>query len=759
MTTREIDDLLFGLLGRVDGDARHLGFVEPAVLIFARCIEELGPGACDQQIRPYAPSMIHALDPAVIPTLNYEVLSALPGVLDRIGAVAPDEASGHVEAIRRSARQSLERYRRLLGEAPEGAAAASPADEPPGDSAGGPAPPGVNLALVWQYARGGYDFSLGKTIRTGLDLVVAGDRSLTRSFDPLVAFSGRIREERDPFAVQLRAAVSIAEHEFRRYGVGEIRRLPREYIYRISERGHAADWLKLFTGGSAGLGFALLAMSTLDSLDLRRRKRVLRDDFVVTGEVDPEGNVREVDAGSMGPKVAAAFYSGCRTFVLPHANLEGAKLALAALEKRHPARRLELFPVARAREAYEDHRVTGTREVSPVRIAAGKIGRMRKTMAAGLAVCAVGALLGIFIPPRIAREIVTYDFDGGSIRFYNRYGYNFDRFDVPYHIRTVDNDYSVHSAKSHRLVLGDADGDTLTSELIFISVESREGRKSPHGRIHVHLFSGEGRLLRHLAGMPEVAGSDPGPAGAHRNFGYYYDIVEDVEGDGRKEVLISFADLDYSLSGIINVSLSRGDYQCFLHPGHMIRFVTGDFDRDGRIEIAAAGETSLMPSGVIAVLDPALMHGMTPQALDRAIPGFADDVAMRYIVLPVSDLRDLREGIQKPFIDTIIRDEKGRLRVGALEDSENDRGNALWYYFGPDWRCEEVEETDAYRAALALGLSGEPLDDRLEKQAARLKGEFRYYTGSGLSDTPVVNAGYLAALRKQRPAGVDSVRD
>jgi hypothetical protein len=129
-------------------------------------------------------------------------------------------------------------------------------------------------------------------------------------------------------------------------------------------------------------------------------------------------------------------------------------------------------------------------------------------------------------------------------------------------------------------------------------------------------------------------------------------------------------------------------------------------------------------------------------------------------MLPISELRDLREGIQKPFISTIIREEGGRLRLGVLEDSENDKGNALLYYLNPEsWRCVEIAPSNAYIGAYVLGLSGEPYEERLQRQFKRLKGEFRYYTGSGWSDTPVINAGYLAACNKQHSAEVDSVRN
>ena len=768
MTTREIDDLLFRLLGSVNGDARHLGFVEPAVLIFGRCLEQQPPAICDQHIRPHAHSIIHALRPEFIPTLGYRVLCALPVVLERIAASAPEAIPSDFEKVGDALARTQAWHRRLLGEEKESADGAGPDDsfiQPP---AGVKEPPGTpskepraRLALVWDWQRGGNDLSIGKTISAGLDLVLAGEWSMRKTFEPLVAFSERIREYNDPFARQMRTAVALAEGHFLRQGVGEIRRLPREYIFHICAEESPPDWLRLFSGGSAGLGLTLLALAKLDTLDLRRRQRLLRGDVVFTGEVDPAGNVLAVDRNGIAPKIEAAFYSTSRTFVLPRGNLEQARGILALLTERHPRRRLELFPVGTVSEAYEDGRVTEPRQVRPLKVTAARARRRRKTLAAGFAALAAALMLGILLPPRLDREIVTYDFDGGRIRFYNRYGYNFDSFKVPYHIAAWDNIYHDISAKSHRLVLDNINGDPATRELVFISVESHWNHNSPVGRIHVHLFSSRGRLLQHVAPMPEIKVIWPDSTRIYTDFTYCLDSVEDIDGDGFKEVLISFTETLWWPSGIINVSLLRGDYQVFLHRGHMKHFITVDSEKPGKKLIVAGGRNNRDSIDVVAVLDPERMHGMTPppERSGLEIPGFENNVAMHYIAIPASDLREVQSGIGRPYIEKIRRDDKGRVRISVLENSDVLLRNAILYYLDSAWRCAEIQYSDAYISAFRLGLGGVDITERLERQTQRLKREFRYYTGSGFSDSPVINAGYLAGGGKPPASGASLVQD
>lgn len=746
MTTGEIDDLLFRLLGRVNGDARHLGFVEPAVLIYASCLEEHRSEMCDQHIRPHAHSMINALRPGIIPSLGYRVLRALPAVLERIAVSAPEAIPPDFARVNEAISRALEWHHLLLGEDTKHADAPERADLSRSLALQGTEPQ-IDLAMVWNWQPAGNDFNIGKTIKTGLNLVIAGEWSLTRTFEPLVAFTGRIREHDDPFALQLHTAVSVAERYLLRRGVGEIRSLPREYIYRICAEESPPDWLKLFTGGSAGLGLTLLTLATLDTLDLRRRQRVLRGDVVITGEIDAEGNVHAVDGAGIAPKIEAAFHSPCRTFVLPRGNLEAAGEALDRLSQKHPHRTLDLFPVTTVSEAYEDPSVTAPREVPRLKVTAARAGRRRKTLAVGITALAAAVMMGFFLPPRLDREIVTYDFDGGKIRFFNRYGYNFAAFTVPYYIEFRDNTYHDIGTKSHRLIFDDINGDPATRELVFISVESRWGLALPMGRIHVHLFSSKGELLRHVETMPEITIMSQDSIRVITDFGYVYDIVEDLDGDGFKDILIGFVEHPYWASGIINISLLRGDYQCFLHRGHMGLFITGDFNADGRKEIVVGGKNNHDTTAVVAVLDPERMHGMTPppEWFGMEIPDFEDNVCMYYIALPVSDLREVRRGIKKPVLEKVVSDDTGRVWIRALENGDVPPDNMIFYYLDSNWRCVEIVYSDDYKEAFKLGdLGGMSFESRLEKQTARMMREFRYFDGSGYTNSPVINSGYLA---------------
>ena len=211
----------------------------------------------------------------------------------------------------------------------------------------------------------------------------------------------------------------------------------------------------------------------------------------------------------------------------------------------------------------------------------------------------------------------------------------------------------------------------------------------------------------------------------------------------------------------LNVSLLRGDYQVFLHRGHMKHFITVDSEKPGKKLIVAGGRNNRDSIDVVAVLDPERMHGMTPppERSGLEIPGFENNVAMHYIAIPASDLREVQSGIGRPYIEKIRRDDKGRVRISVLENSDVLLRNAILYYLDSAWRCAEIQYSDAYISAFRLGLGGVDITERLERQTQRLKREFRYYTGSGFSDSPVINAGYLAGGGKPPASGASLVQD
>lgn len=126
--------------------------------------------------------------------------------------------------------------------------------------------------------------------------------------------------------------------------------------------------------------------------------------------------------------------------------------------------------------------------------------------------------------------------------------------------------------------------------------------------LHCLSENGEGRW-QYQAGRPLVFGDT-------RQDGHYlarYFLLEDLDGDGRREVLLnSFHHTNYPalLTLLDSSGQRRGEY---IHSGHICFVTTADLDGNGTREILASGINNGYRRGFLAVLDRRAVAGASPQ--------------------------------------------------------------------------------------------------------------------------------------------------
>jgi len=287
--------------------------------------------------------------------------------------------------------------------------------------------------------------------------------------------------------------------------------------------------------------------------------------------------------------------------------------------------------------------------------------------------------------------------------------------------------------------------------------------KYPAGRIHVHCFDNRGNLYSHIALWDTLqATRRDSSIELFTRFYYVKGEVNDLDGDGYSEVVLSFTDRLFYPSGLVVVSLKDQSFRSFIHPGHMKRFIIGDFDHDGKKEIVLGGENQAIKNVCITVLDPSVLNGSSPDLYGVKFKGFEDDVAKYYIKLPISPLCKKHweicgsKGCTKPVLAALQINERGNLQASVREKYLDRNNCSMIFSFSKKWQCTDLIFTDVYKDALmrSCGITDrQSLSDSLNAIARSLRKGIKYFDGSEWSEKPKINSGYLRTISKRETQG------
>jgi hypothetical protein len=604
----------------------------------------------------------------------------------------------------------------------------------------------IRFVTVYSSRGSGFDPRLGKIITAKGRINVTGEWSTFKRFRRIIAFEGRTLRAKDPFDDQLAVAVDFAESHFKqRLRIREVERLPREYHFSLLGGEGSSNLKTRFTGGSAGLAFALLSLSSIEVLGVSRDQRLIRSSVAFTGSVDAVGSVRPVDDDALAAKVRSVFLSPCSCLVLPMDNLPAAAASLGELKTQYPKRSFELVPVKHVLDAYNDERIMTKRNSSTANVVFNKAKRRRKQLAALFSTLAALITLVVLLPPRLAHEISTYSFKNSRVSLANKYGHNFRNYDLGYRVLNVPamgvtpDDPDDTKSKAFEFFSGDINGHG-PNELVLASIESDESETNPCGRFHVHVFSNGGSLVDTISWSDSLVHEQGEQRNTFKKFYYNHGQLVDLDGDKKQDhLLFSLTQREYYPGVVGLVSLEDGTLQSFVHAGYIQHLAVGDFDGDGKTEIIAAGvNNGLDAGGVVVVLDPAKMNGSSPDAFRMHFEGFLDDVAKYYVKLPKSALLSVPKIAKgNPGVSRINVEDNGTLSFGVSE-----AGYGLLYYFDKSFHCTQVVPLEDYKQQYGLLWKAYHLPE-LESHLADLKGQVEYWTGDGWVRTPTVNKSYL----------------
>ena len=170
-------------------------------------------------------------------------------------------------------------------------------------------------------------------------------------------------------------------------------------------------------------------------------------------------------------------------------------------------------------------------------------------------------------------------------------------------------------------------------------------------------------------------------------------LIEDLNGDGRQEIVVVL-EHNYFPRKLVVLSETGDEISHYYHAGSLRQVETAEIiPGNGVKELVIAGVNNEYKAGILAVLNPFLMQGQSPQTN----PNYTNVNQPQgneylYIKFPTTD-----------FVDDSNRDSarllsnrKGKLRVGLFNYPRAGLSDLVFFYFGEGMHLESVAVSDAY---------------------------------------------------------------
>lgn len=209
-------------------------------------------------------------------------------------------------------------------------------------------------------------------------------------------------------------------------------------------------------------------------------------------------------------------------------------------------------------------------------------------------------------------------------------------------------------------------------------------------------------------------------------------VPEDLDGDGKLEVLV-ISDHNNDFPSLLTLldcqGRTRGE---FWNSGRFSDYLFRDINGDGRKEILVSGVNNEYRGGYFMILDASRIGGGSPQADRRySSPGVGPGSELCYVLIPRSDLARLREPVEGVVEIAVLDNKRIQLFTGT---------SALYFTLGFDLKPAGVRSShgfeqmraEAVRAGQLKGTADGPYFDAL------LRG-ILYWNGREWTGTPSWN--------------------
>lgn len=395
---------------------------------------------------------------------------------------------------------------------------------------------------------------------------------------------------------------------------------------------------ELHRGDSSDLAIAALAYSAMLRFANERNQYRLLPTTAMTGALTADGQVLPVDPDGLARKVDAAFFSAAICMVVPRQQLASAEEIADGLRLKYPLRHLALIGVSHLREVFYDRRVADVIRVPLARHVVNKAWKWRRPIAAVILLTLGLAVFRLAYGP-LDKNPVIYAFSGEMLLLKNKSNQQIEEIRVGE--RTV---YATNEAGDMIQPVGFADIDGDGRNEVFWWQFPPDG---PGNATTVNCKSIGEDTVRwsfvtsktiHFLQSTDVSTPE---------FRAQRLIVEDLDGDGKQDVLVSalhnaFPCLVFKLD-----ALSGGEISHYLHIGHLNDMRAWDLDGDGMKEVILCGANNAFKNACLVMLDPRNLSGVSPTTGDYVPAGYTPAREKAYMRIPRTVLGSLYEKVVK----------------------------------------------------------------------------------------------------------------
>lgn len=449
-------------------------------------------------------------------------------------------------------------------------------------------------------------------------------------------------------------------------------------------------------GKSSELGIALLGYSAIMAKADVRERFTIQSNIAFTGTLASDGNIGEVNPGSITAKLQAAFFSWMDYLVVPESQVKDFEHARDALLELYPNRELDIIGLSKFEETLYDRRITGHEQQSRTRYYLEKAWAHKFNFTSILLILALLSIIAALWYGPIDRNPVIGRFEGASLKLINADGQMVKSF----HVDSEQKFYLANNASDGRtpqVQLFDINGDGL-NEAFWFQRSSRE--QVPFNKITAWSVSGDS-LLWELPLRFDV------------NFPKKYSIVDNefyvaelqfVEDQKGVPLLIVNAYLrSFFPNLLLSVDVDSGEViQKYVHAGRLYDIDVIDLDDDGIREVIATGVNNAYWKACLVALNPFDMEGHGPLKDDYVVDGFRPARELNYVMIPKTIVGQYYDPVQKmPYGFTLRKHDGGeliyvRVRDAGIVDIAEGHPVYVIYYFNKDFTVEGMGTDDKY---------------------------------------------------------------
>ncbi|MFU8860559.1 MAG: hypothetical protein ACNA8K_09055 [Cyclonatronaceae bacterium] len=416
-------------------------------------------------------------------------------------------------------------------------------------------------------------------------------------------------------------------------------------------------------GESANLAIAALFCSELWRLSGKREYYQLAGRLAITGGLDEEGNVLDIDEEGIATKLKAAFYSSITHLVVPAHQEEIFRAEVKKLSGKWPRRHLEITGIRTLQEIFYDRRLTEYKRI-PASILAGTWMRKYGFSSAGLILLLVlSALLAMAWYGPIDKNPVMGEYQGQYLVVKNRLGQTITKIDVGEEtIRYYAVGFKLEDVHS----FADLTGDGI-NEVIWI--QFTELNDNNYSVIRAKNI-GTGDILWEY--YTSNAYRFPGATDYVDHHYIFVHVIPFFDREaGRTDFLVLKRHQMFFPSFIKRINGSSGDViSSYYHPGAIHDLILIDEVGDGHQNIYFGGTNNSYNMAVMGILEPNQMDGQAIGYEQHRIDGYENAAELVYLRIPPTILGQSMESLSRRNIVSSLnsRSDAGIVEI-SLEDN------------------------------------------------------------------------------------------